>query len=298
MRGIQPLSIIVVTYQSARALAACLDSLHRHAPGAEVLVVDNGSQDDTRERAAAHPAVTRVLHLPENPGFGTAANHGMRAATGELLAVLNPDVVLTGPVFDEMVAAAGPEGLDLAAPWMADLEGNPTGSGYAASGPGKWLLQLLGGAAMADRLRRGAGPGWLAVLPLGTLGRGVDARTRRRRVAADWLCGACLVMRRPVFEALGGFDEEIFLYGEDEELGYRARQRGFRVEVLPAGPVLHAVGAPGNFADPALFTRVLASMRRMIDRTNPGRPLRRALMRWLLPTWMRRVAARAGAESR
>lgn len=297
MVSIASLSVIVVTYQSSSILPTCLDALRRFCPEAEVLVVDNGSQDPTVAIAEAHPAVDHTLALPENPGYGTAANAGMRTASGELLAILNPDVTLSGPVFQEMVdAASGPDAFDLAAPWIENQAGDPVGSGYAASGPLKWLLQLSGGAALADSLRSGGLPSWLPHNlpgPLGVLTRGEHGRRAGTRAPADWLCGACLLMRREVFESLGGFDEGIFLYGEDEELCFRARQHGFRVEVLPAGPVTHARGAPENLSDPAILGRAQESMHRMIDRTNPGRPVRRWLMHRLLPAWLRRVGGRA-----
>ena len=68
------------------------------------------------------------------------------------------------------------------------------------------------------------------------------AQLRRTRVAVDWICGACLMIRRDAYAAIGGFDESFFMYSEDVELGCRLRDAGHRLAYLPPIRVLHIQG--------------------------------------------------------
>jgi len=88
------ITVIIPNYHGAALLPACLDALLRQrlAPAA-VVVVDNGSRDDSREFALAHPVRPTLIAFPENRGFAAAVNAGIRAATTPAVALLNNDAV-------------------------------------------------------------------------------------------------------------------------------------------------------------------------------------------------------------
>jgi len=199
-----PLSVVVVTYNSASAVRATLPALCPQLhPGDELVVVDNGSADETLAtvRQLAPDAV--VIESPGNVGFAAGANAGARAARGELLVILNPDAV---PSAGFVEAIRSPRG-DWAA-WMG-LVG--AGAGINSSGG---ILHFTGIA-------------WA----------GQAAPAGVREVA--FLSGACLALPRASFLEAGGFAEAYFMYQEDVDLSLRLRLGGKRLGVEPAAVVDH-----------------------------------------------------------
>jgi N-acetylglucosaminyl-diphospho-decaprenol L-rhamnosyltransferase len=208
-------SIVVVTWRSAAHLERLVASMNRHlAEGAvesvpELVVVENDSGDDPEPVARAWRGPLEVIREPRNLGFGAAANHGVEVASGEIVALLNPDTELLD------------DGLARLAAWVADREAiagprllNPDRSKQpSASGPvvgfWPWFRALVPGAFHPDSILSRTEP-WRLDRPV--------------RVA--WLTGACLAARRDVLLRLGPFDPEIELYAEDLDLGLRAAAAG------------------------------------------------------------------------
>jgi GT2 family glycosyltransferase len=199
------LSVVVVTYNSAAALAATVPRLSEQlGAGDELLVVDNASADDTvavvRELA---PAAT-VLQNAHNAGFASAANAGARAATGDLLVFLNPDAV-PEPGFVDAIRAPERE-------WAAWMGLVTAGRSVNSSGG----VVHFTGIAWAGQSAARSGP---------------------REVA--FLSGACLAVPRAAWERAGGFAEEFFMYHEDVDLSLRLRLAGGALGVEPAAVVDH-----------------------------------------------------------
>src|SRR5213593_1806902 len=109
------LSAVVVSWNSGASLSTCIDALRASAAQAErtVEVVDNGSSDDSVERARRAGADI-VVHNPINAGYGVAAAQGMALASGRWLLLLNPDVVVGGVFLRELLATATSEAADVA----------------------------------------------------------------------------------------------------------------------------------------------------------------------------------------
>ncbi len=202
MAGAERVSIILVTYDSAAVLPEALASI---PTGAEVIVADNASTDGSV--AVARAAGARVVPLPGNLGFGTACNAGAREATRELLLFLNPDARLAPGALEHLVHAA-------------DLHPEA--------------------AAFNPRILRDDGRVLFRtashLLP-GSLGKKVPppAADCEMRV----LSGAALFCRRAAFTAIGGFDERIFLYHEDDDLTLRLRQTRATLRYVHAAVVRH-----------------------------------------------------------
>jgi GT2 family glycosyltransferase len=201
-----------------------LRSVERHLPGARVIIVDCGSTDQTVARGRAS-ACAAVHALGENIGFGRASNRGLAVCNRPVTALVNPDVELV----DDSLLLLAAEALRrdrperLLAPLVLNLDGSRQDSVHPAPG------------SAADLVRSVIPP---ALVP----GRAGDALApwrahRPRRVG--WAVGCALVARLATWTGLGPFDEEMFLFGEDLELGLRARAAGVETWFWPNARVVH-----------------------------------------------------------
>ena len=221
---------VIVAYRSSRELTGCLDSIQADAPaGSEVVVVDNASPDDSAVVAGAHPIRPRMVASATNLGFGGGCNLGAAASDADALFLLNPDARLRPGATAILVAALEAEAaLAVVAPRVID----PTGESHAASaGAEPSLRSNLGhflGLGRIPGLRRLFRPAYLA-----------DGRAHTR---PDWVSGAAMLVRREAFEAVGGFDERIFLYMEDVDLCRRLREKDWAVGYDPDAAVEHIMG--------------------------------------------------------
>lgn len=248
---------MTVTHESGPELERLLDTVSRHLPGAEVVVVDSGSAAGAPPVAAARGA--RVVELGENVGYGRAANAGVALAERPVTVVLNPDVELVDGSLATLagVAAAHPDRI------LAPLVLLPDGSRQdsAQHAPTSWaalLGALVPPAALPGPLRRAAEP-WRGDTP--------------RRVA--WAVGCCLGAATPTLRRLGPFDERIFLYGEDLELGLRASAQGVETWFWPGAKVVHHRSSSTERAFGGEPVERLARQRRAVVEERLGRARRR-----------------------
>ena len=223
-RAEQSLTLVTVTHDSAPELRALLDSVARHLPGVRVVVVDCASRDASLAVARERAGVT-AIGLDENVGFGRACNLGLEHVTSPAVALVNPDVEL---VDDSLLMLAG-EALRadrparLLAPRVLNGDGSLQDTVHPVPGGGADLVAaVVPPAAMPGRAGVALAP-WRSAAP--------------RRVG--WAVGCAIVARTDALRALGPFDESIFLYGEDLELGLRARERGVQTWLWPAARVVH-----------------------------------------------------------
>ncbi len=215
--GARGLALVTVTHNSAEHLPAFLGSAQRHLPGARLIVVDSASTDNSA--ALARAAGATVIELAENVGFGRASNAGVQAVEEPVTVLINPDVEL----LDGSLAQLNPTDEQLLAPLVLSLDGSRQDTAQAEPGTLAALaIALIPPRAMPKRLRRAACP-WTADSP--------------RKVG--WAVGACIVARTGTLKRLGPFDERIFMYGEDLELGLRAADQGIETWFRPEARVLH-----------------------------------------------------------
>jgi hypothetical protein len=207
------LAVVIVTYNSAAEIGACLASLTGDLrPGDTVVVVDNASSDGTRDLVRREwPAVT-VVDAGGNLGFAAATNLGIRHSTSDLLLLLNPDTIVPPGAIHTLVSwlAAHPAAA-VVGPRLVDGSGRPELSFGATLGPLAELRQKL---LVRGHQRK---------MPL--VSSYVTSLTRRTQ-SVDWVSGACLLVRRADADAVGLLDERFFMYIEDIDFCAAIRSRG------------------------------------------------------------------------
>lgn len=212
-------SIVVLNYNGRRWLEQCLPAaVAETAPDCELIVVDNGSSDGSVAFLRhAFPSV-RVAALTSNEGFAAGNNAGARLARGRYLAFLNND--------------AAPQPGWLAA-LRAELDARPS-AGLAAS-----CIVYLHDPTIVDS----AGDGITRFGGAFKRDHGQPVRDAREPHHVFGACGAAFLIRRELFEQIGGFDDAYFAVHEDVDLSYRCQLLGYGCIYVPRAVVHHAGSA-------------------------------------------------------
>jgi GT2 family glycosyltransferase len=208
-------SVVLVNHNHKDAILHCLESVLGALPAeCEVIVVDNASSDGSSSAIRAAFPLVSLIAATANGGFGAGCNLGARKALGTHLVFLNPDTTVTPHWLDSLLAPfeAHPRtGLTTARILLADGSQRINVCGIDVHISGLCLMRGMG--------------------------RSGDALPQPELVAS--VSGAAFAVRREVFDSLGGFDEEMFLYMEDVDLSWRARLGGWDCEYAPASVVYH-----------------------------------------------------------
>jgi GT2 family glycosyltransferase len=202
------LSVIVVTYRSADKLQPFLNATRGVAPHAEIVIVDNASDDDTTQVARQVDATARIVQCDVNVGFGRACNLGASEARGGWLLFANPDLQLRR--------------LDLPSTTDAD-DGLWSGSIAMEGGD---LVPSPGMRADTSLPEDYVDQVFSHLLP-----PSMSSRIPVRHRPPGWASGALFLTSRATFQRVGGFDPRYFLYYEDRDLG--ARYRALEIPIRP-----------------------------------------------------------------
>lgn len=230
-------SVISVTYNSAHVLPAMLASLPKSA---EIIVVDNASADNSAEIAKKYAAKT--ISVQANIGFGKGCNRGADVASRPYLFFLNPDATIDDGALDMLADA---------------LDQNPS---IHAANPA-----IFGANGKAYFRHRSP------LLPRSSyLARGHPAHS----CPVPVLHGSALFCRRDAFEAVGGFDDNIFLYHEDDDLSLRLAQNGGQLYFIKEASVHHNAGnSTVRSADSARFKAYHLGWSRVYAQRKHGRAI-------------------------
>jgi N-acetylglucosaminyl-diphospho-decaprenol L-rhamnosyltransferase len=215
-------ALVTVTHNSAAQVRDLLRSVARYLPGVRTVVVDNASRDDTVAVARGFAGAV-VIALDSNLGFGRANNRGLAAVTEPAAVLVNPDVEL----LDDSLRALAAEALRGEERLLAPLVLSSDGSRQDTVHPVP--------AAAADAVRVLAPP---AAMP-GPIGVWLAPWRADGPRRVGWAVGCALAGRTDTLRRLGPFDESIFLYGEDMELGLRAARQGVATWFWPTARVRH-----------------------------------------------------------
>jgi hypothetical protein len=226
-------STIVVSYNVRSQLLETLGAFcSTYGPEAEVIVVDNASSDGSADAVEAGFPHAKLIRLDQNVGFGSANNAALDKCTGDLVFLLNPDVLVKAgcvTTLADFLAAtprAGAVGPRLERPdGRLDLAArrafpSPISAFYRLAG----LSRLFSNSPRFNRYNLGDVPSDSV--------HEIDAGT-----------AACLMVRRKAIDQVGFFDPQFFMYGEDLDLCYRLRQGGWKIYYQPAAMAVHIKGS-------------------------------------------------------
>lgn len=214
------ISVVVINWKLREETERCLLSLEQLEYPCHIVVVDNGSADGSAEYLAERFPQVKLIALPENIGFGPACNRAISwlllQTTSEYVFLLNNDARIGEGALDELLSAARahPEAGILGPKVYYEQPGGYIW--YAGARRRKWVLA----AADTGRGRPDAGP-FDHVRPV------------------DYVFGAAMLIRRDVFERVGLFDENFFLYLEDLDFCLRSQQHGYTLLFVPQAHVHH-----------------------------------------------------------
>ncbi|HYH54455.1 MAG TPA: glycosyltransferase family 2 protein [Solirubrobacterales bacterium] len=243
MDSARSVAVVIPSWNSAQLLPQCLDSIAAQTVEVELLVIDNGSTDGSlallEERGIEHVA------LPRNTGFAAAVNLGVARVRADAVLVLNADAVLEPGCIEAL---------------LGQLRADPGLGGVQPR-----ILQLEEGREMDEASARVYSAG-MALTRDGRaleLGAG-EAQSPFSESAREifGVCGAACLLRRELFDGLGGYDERYFAFYEDVDLNVRARIAGWRFAYVPEAVAWHL----GNASWQAGFSRPGAENARLVAR--------------------------------
>jgi hypothetical protein len=229
------ISVIIVNYNVKEFLRSAILSVQRSlAHGkldGEIFVVDNNSSDGSVEMLRREFPEVRLYALEENIGFGRANNLAIRVSTGAYMLILNPDTIL------------GEDTLEVMVRFMREHPEAGLAGCKLLNGDGSFQLSC----------RRGFPTPWASFTKLFGLSRlfpnsSLFARYNLtylpvdKTYEVDALGGAFMMMSRDAFDATGGFDESFFMYGEDLDLCFQVKKRGFKVFYVHETATIHFKG--------------------------------------------------------
>lgn len=200
------ISVIIVSYNTVALTLACLDSLCLAESDKEIFVVDNASTDNSIDAIRKqYPAVTLIANS-QNRGFGAANNQALKICRGRYVVFLNPDTTIK---MDTLEKAA------------SFMETHPqTGlAGAKILNPDGTLQESVSYRYPGEKFTRGETAGLTG------------------KIAC--VLGAFMIARKSLLDELNGFDEDFFLYGEDQDLAWRIREKGFSIDYIEDARVLH-----------------------------------------------------------
>jgi N-acetylglucosaminyl-diphospho-decaprenol L-rhamnosyltransferase len=243
------ISFVIVTYQSTDVIENCLCRA-RTIPNSEVVVVDNGSTDETLIKVRAMGVPVNALHA--NLGFARAANFGASIAKGDLICFLNPDCDITSEVCGAAMLAIRNRTNACAVPNFRTGDAIVVGRQ-----PGYTRLKLV-----VDMMEAGRWPRALV--------RSLRNLPGHHDMTWHWPLGTCLIVPKDTFARLGGFATEYFMYMEDVEFGRTLSLAGGEVINLPH--LLDHGGAVGSRVSRAQRKTILARGRLTYGRRHYGWP--------------------------
>ncbi len=222
--------VVIVNFNGGTSLTEAVRSL-RGAGARRVVVVDNASRDNSIRRLAEEDAAALIVSERANRGYGTAANRGVAVCDAPYVLVMNPDVEVARDTLRILATTLDEQhDVGVVGPRIVDVDGTTYPS-----------------ARRFPSLALGAAHAFLGLFwPHNSWSTKYRNEPRRpaKLVArdADWVSGACALVRKVAFDSVGGFDEGYFMYVEDLDLCWRLHQAGWRVRYEPQAAATHVQG--------------------------------------------------------
>jgi len=250
------LSIIIVTYNSAAVIAPCLRSIAIHGGDlrVETLVVDNASTDDTRDLVRREFPWANLIAGHGNIGFAAANNIGFETARGRHFFVLNPDTETRPGTLHRLLRYADTHRqAGMIAPRVINTDGSLQHSTFQFPDFRQALYGFFERLVPIDSVENGRYP--------------PESYSNERKV--DHILGAAIFVQRPLWEQVGGMDEEYALYFEETDWCYRARKAGWELRYIPTATIIHR-GAHTTSTTPELSSVLFARSQARFYRKHLG----------------------------
>lgn len=229
------LSIIIPSYNTNELLDRCLQSIYASLASSkilyEIIVVDNASTDGSPELLRRkYPRVKKILNN-ENVGYGRANNQAIAKTQGEFVLLLNSDILTQDKSIEQLLRFGKSHPRGFIGGKLLNEDTSPQAScGPLYTLPVVFIMLFLKG----DRL-------------------GISRYSPDKTSSVDWISGACILAKKQSFVDVGLFDEGIFLYMEEIDMFYRAKQKGYEVMFYPDAKFIHTGAASsGNKKTPVV----------------------------------------------
>lgn len=212
-------SIIIINYNTREMTSACIDSVIDNTQDIEyeIILVDNASVDGSKE-FFKHDKRVKYIFNKYNKGFGAGNNVGAKYAKGKYVFLLNSDTLLKNNAikifFDFSEAHPNP---CVCGGWLIDRDGNPNVS--AIPFPRMSIIEFLRSKFFKKQILN-----------------------HSRDLEVDAICGADMFLPKKIFDKIGGFDENIFMYGEEIELQFRLRKMNIKSLIIEGPEIVHFGG--------------------------------------------------------
>lgn len=234
------LSVVILNYNVRYFLEQCLRSVQRAIKSldAEIIVIDNDSKDGSCEMVKAlFPEIT-LIENKENVGFSKANNQAVAVAKGEYLCILNPDTAVAEDTFQLALRyAEGIKDLGALGVYLMDGTGNFLPESKRNLPTPKVSLMKLAGFAQ----------------------KYYSKMSETSTGEVEVLVGAFMLLKRAIYNEVGGFDEDYFMYGEDIDLSYKITQAGYKNHYFGSTTILHYKGESTQ-KDEVYFERFYGAM--------------------------------------
>lgn len=226
------LSVVIINWNSVTFLKKCLTSIYANTTGIEfeILVVDNASSDGCEKIIRREFPKVRFIQSGANVGFARANNHGFGYARGDYILFLNPDTEIVGSAISVMFSflkSTPDAGLIGAKLLNSDLS--------VQTSCIQRFPTILNQVLDAEYLS-------LMFPNAGLWGTKPLFESENGFVEVDVISGACLMVKRPVFQGVGQFSADYFMYTEDVDLCYKIKQAGWKIYYVGDATVIHHGG--------------------------------------------------------
>ncbi|MFI5203081.1 MAG: glycosyltransferase family 2 protein [Flavobacteriales bacterium] len=216
------ISIIIVSYNTCDILRDCLTSVYQTEIEAEVVVIDNNSNDGSAEMVARDFPHVKLIRNNNNPGFSAANNQGIEVTTGEYILLLNPDTILKKDSLKNLIQCAARHPMVILGPALFNKDESLQVSAWKFPVVLNAFLELF-------YLHKLVG---VSDYPVSSFSKEFEC---------DFVSGAAMFFERNMLKELKGLDETLF-WMEDVDFCYRAKKNGWKTVYCPASKIIHLGG--------------------------------------------------------
>ncbi len=235
------LSVVILNYNVRYFLEQCILSVQKAIEGidAEIIVIDNDSKDDSCQMVKTNFPDVVLIENKENVGFSKANNQAVAIAKGEYICILNPDTAVSEDTFKQTIA------------YSESIKNIGALGVYLQDGTGNFLPES----------KRNLPTPKVSLLKFTGFTQKYYANQvlESQQGEVEVLVGAFMLLKKRIYDEVGGFDEDYFMYGEDIDLSYKITQAGYKNHYMGSTTVLHYKGESTK-KDELYFERFYGAM--------------------------------------